>query len=120
MQRQRDSAYGRAARLKEEAAALQGRIESVIAQADQERRELTEHARSVEDRALQEIDRARQALKSAQAKHATAEDGYSRMQRELRLQLDAALNASTSAQHRCVAQTRVQMLWKYSSESSGT
>lgn len=79
---QRDAALSQADQAREACSQLQRQLDHQLASSQAERAQLTEHIRSVENRAHQEVDRSRQEIKELRALLSTANKQRTRQEKE--------------------------------------
>ncbi|MCF7752756.1 DNA-binding protein [Bacillus subtilis subsp. subtilis] len=97
LRRQRDGAYTRNEHLEEQVTALRTELAQKTDQHTAERDELLAHSRATEDRALAEVDRARQALQQLQHSASTQVRQHQRELSELSSARQQAEQASAQA-----------------------
>lgn len=105
LRRQRDGAYTRNKHLDEQVDALRAELAQKTNQHTAERDELLAHLRATEDRALAEVDRARQALQQLQHTVNTQSRQHQHELRELSGARQQAEQAAAQAQHALGVQT---------------
>ncbi len=104
MTQERNAARTRLVALELDRAALSERLGRVVDDASAERDALIQHARGVEDRALQEIDRARQDAKTLQAQLTKREKEWRQTERQLIEIRDQATRDTASHQRQAATQ----------------
>ncbi|MFL0338479.1 cointegrate resolution protein T, partial [Stenotrophomonas maltophilia] len=73
------------------------RLHDALETAKSEREDWTEYVRSVENRALSDVDRARQEVKELQAQQSKASEQHRALEKQLRQEIQAAQSAAATA-----------------------
>ncbi|OWQ71870.1 DNA-binding protein [Stenotrophomonas maltophilia] len=94
---QRDLELRRANRTEEARQQLDVRLHEALETAKSEREDWTEYVRSVENRALSDVDRARQEVKELQAQLSKASEHHRALENQLRQDIQAAQSAAATA-----------------------
>lgn len=94
---QRDVELRRADRNETSRQQLDARLHEALETAKSEREDWTEYARSVENRALSDVDRARQEVKELQVQLSKASEQQRALEKQLRQDIQAAQSAAATA-----------------------
>ncbi|KOQ63504.1 DNA-binding protein [Stenotrophomonas maltophilia] len=94
---QRDLELRRADRTEEARQQLDVRLHEALETAKSEREDWTEYVRSVENRTLSDVDRARQEVKELQAQLSKASEHHRALENQLRQDIQAAQSAAATA-----------------------
>lgn len=94
---QRDLELRRADRTEEARQQLDVRLHEALETAKSEREDWTEYVRSVENRTLSDVDRARQEVKDLQAQLSKASEHHRALENQLRQDIQAAQSAAATA-----------------------
>ncbi|MBN5048958.1 DNA-binding protein [Stenotrophomonas indicatrix] len=94
---QRDLGLRRADRAEAATQHIDARLHEALETAKSEREDWTEYARSVENRALGDVDRARQDVKELQAQLSKTSEHHRTLENQLRQNLQAAQSAAAAA-----------------------
>lgn len=94
---QRDLERRRADRTETARQQLDARLHDALETAKSERENWTEYVRSVENRALSDVDRARQEAKELQAQQSKASEQHRALEKQLRQEIQAAQSAAATA-----------------------
>ncbi|WP_457894464.1 DNA-binding protein [Stenotrophomonas hibiscicola] len=94
---QRDLERRRADRIETARQQLDARLHDALETAKSEREDWTEYVRSVENRALSDVDRARQEVKELQAQQSKASEQHRALEKQLRQEIQAAQSAAATA-----------------------
>lgn len=94
---QRDLERRRADRTETARQQLDARLHDALETAKSEREDWTEYVRSVENRALSDVDRARQEVKELQAQQSKASEQHRALEKQLRQEIQAAQSAAATA-----------------------
>ena len=94
---QRDTALRRADRSEAARQQLDARLQETLETAKSEREDWTEYVRSVENRALSDVDRARQEVKELQVQLSKRSEQHRALEKQLRQDIQAAQSAATTA-----------------------
>ncbi|WP_293717256.1 DNA-binding protein [Stenotrophomonas sp. UBA7606] len=94
---QRDLERRRADRTETARQELDARLNEALETAKSEREGWTEYVRSVENRALSDVDRARQELKDLQVQQSKASEQHRALEKQLRQDIQAAQSAAATA-----------------------
>jgi len=94
---QRDLERRRADRTETARQQLDARLHDALETAKSEREDWTEYVRSVENRALSNVDRARQEVKELQAQQSKASEQHRALEKQLRQEIQAAQSAAATA-----------------------
>lgn len=94
---QRDTALRRADRSEAARQQLDIRLQETLETAKSEREDWTEYVRSVENRALSDVDRARQEVKELQVQLSKTSEQHRALEKQLRQDIQAAQSAATTA-----------------------
>lgn len=94
---QRDLERRRADRTETARQQLDARLHDALETAKSEREDWTEYVRSVENRALSDVDRARQEAKELQAQQSKASEQHRALEKQLRQEIHAAQSAAATA-----------------------
>lgn len=94
---QRDLELRRADRTEEARQQLDVRLHEALERAKSEREDWTEYVRSVENRTLSDVDRARQEVKELQAQLSKASEHHRALENQLRQDIQAAQSAAATA-----------------------
>ena len=94
---QRDLELRRADRSEAARHQLDARLHEALEAAKSEREDWTEYARSVENRALSDVDRARQEVKELQAQLSKASEQHRTLENQLRQDIQVAQSAAAKA-----------------------
>lgn len=94
---QRDTALRRADRSEAARQQLDVRLQETLETAKSEREDWTEYVESVENRALSDVDRARQEVKELQAQLSKASEQHRALEKQLRQDIQAAQSAAATA-----------------------
>lgn len=94
---QRDTALRRADRSEAARQQLDVRLQETLETAKSEREDWTEYVRSVENRALSDVDRARQEVKELQVQLSKTSEQHRALEKQLRQDIQAAQSAATTA-----------------------
>lgn len=94
---QRDLERRRADRTETARQQLDARLHDALETAKSEREDWTEYVRSVENRALSDLDRARQEAKELQAQQSKASEQHRALEKQLRQEIQAAQSAAATA-----------------------
>ncbi len=94
---QRDLERRRADRTETARQQLDARLHDALETAKSEREDWTEYVRSVENRALSDVDRARQEAKELQAQQSKASEQHRALEKQLRQEIQAAQSAAATA-----------------------
>ncbi|WP_432591854.1 DNA-binding protein [Stenotrophomonas maltophilia] len=94
---QRDLERRRADRTETARQQLDVRLHEALETAKSEREDWTEYVRSVENRALSDVDRARQEVKELQAQQSKASEQHRALEKQLRQEIQAAQSAAATA-----------------------
>ncbi|HEL4257410.1 TPA: DNA-binding protein [Stenotrophomonas maltophilia] len=94
---QRDLERRRADRTETARQQLDVRLHEALETAKSEREDWTEYVRSVENRALSDVDRARQEVKELQVQQSKASEQHRALEKQLRQDIQAAQSAAATA-----------------------
>ncbi|MBN5078127.1 DNA-binding protein [Stenotrophomonas maltophilia] len=94
---QRDLERRRAGRIETARQQLDVRLHEALETAKSEREDWTEYVRSVENRALSDVDRARQEVKELQVQQSKASEQHRALEKQLRQDIQAAQSAAATA-----------------------
>lgn len=94
---QRDLERRRADRTETARQQLDARLHDAVETAKSEREDWTEYVRSVENRALSDVDRARQEAKELQAQLSKASEQHRALEKQLRQEIQVAQSAAATA-----------------------
>ncbi|UXB18190.1 DNA-binding protein [Stenotrophomonas maltophilia] len=94
---QRDLERRRADRIETARQQLDARLHEALETAKSEREDWTEYVRSVENRALSDVDRARQEVKELQVQQSKASEQHRALEKQLRQDIQAAQSAAATA-----------------------
>lgn len=94
---QRDLERRRADRTETAKQQLDVRLHEALETAKSEREDWTEYVRSVENRALSDVDRARQEVKELQVQQSKASEQHRALEKQLRQDIQAAQSAAATA-----------------------
>ncbi|HDS1530299.1 TPA: DNA-binding protein [Stenotrophomonas maltophilia] len=94
---QRDLERRRADRTETARQQLDARLHEALETAKSEREDWTEYVRSVENRALSDVDRARQEVKELQVQQSKASEQHRALEKQLRQDIQAAQSAAATA-----------------------
>ncbi|ACF51675.1 DNA-binding protein [Stenotrophomonas maltophilia] len=94
---QRDLERRRADRVETARQQLDVRLHEALETAKSEREDWTEYVRSVENRALSDVDRARQEVKELQVQQSKASEQHRALEKQLRQDIQAAQSAAATA-----------------------
>ncbi|HFK2883687.1 TPA: DNA-binding protein [Stenotrophomonas maltophilia] len=94
---QRDLERRRADRIETARQQLDVRLHEALETAKSEREDWTEYVRSVENRALSDVDRARQEVKELQVQQSKASEQHRALEKQLRQDIQAAQSAAATA-----------------------
>lgn len=94
---QRDTGLRRADRTEAARQQLDVRLHEALETAKSEREDWTEYVRSVENRALSDVDRARQEVKELQVQLSKTSEQHRALEKQLRQDIQAAQSAAATA-----------------------